>query len=186
MCQPRRNLNRRKRAGSSLDPENKCIAGEVFVEVLRSENERTENEKREKEEKRKERERVLKRKEQRKGKKDWKKKPKKEREQITMSKKSQKPRKEQETEEYEEKKKGEWRGKGKLFLREVQQVVQQRRGLLWERVRLLQSVVSCEVHRSASPWWVGQLYLDYTCKNCELEGYPSHRTYQDLPMEQKH
>ena len=70
MCQPRRNLNRRKRAGSSLDPENKCIAGEVFVEVLRTENERTENEKREKEEKRKERERVLRRKEQRKGKKD--------------------------------------------------------------------------------------------------------------------
>ena len=70
MHQPRRNLNRRKRAGSRLDLENKCIAGEVFVEVLRSENERTENEKREKEEKRKERERVLRRKEQRKGKKD--------------------------------------------------------------------------------------------------------------------
>ena len=47
-----------------------------------------------------------------------------------MSEKSQKPRKEQEMEEYEEKKKGERRGKGKLFLREVQQVVQQRRGLL--------------------------------------------------------
>ena len=43
-----------------------------------------------------------------------------------MREKSQKPRKEQETEEYEEKKKGEWRGKGKLFLWEVQQVVQQR------------------------------------------------------------
>ena len=154
MLQPRRNCNRRKRAGSRLDPENKCITGRVFLEVFRSENERKENEKREKEEKRKERERVLRRKEQKKGKKDWKNKPKKEREQITVSEKSQKPRKEQETEENEENKKGEWRGKGKLFLREVQQVVQQRRGLLMERVRLLQSVVSCEVHRSASPWWV--------------------------------
>ena len=186
MLQPRRNLTGRKRAGSRLDLGNKCATGQVFLEVLRSENERKENKKREKEEKRKERERVLRRKERKKGKKDWKKKSKKEREQITVSRKSQKPRKEQETEEYKEEKKGEWRGKGKLFLQEVQQGVQQRRGLFMDRVRLLQSVVSCKVHRSASPWWVGQLYLDYTCEDCELEGYPSQSTYQDLPMEQKH
>ena len=107
MLQPRRNLTKRKRAGSRLDPENKCITGRVFLEVLRSENERKENEKREKEEKRKERERVLRRKEWKKGKEDCKKKLKKEIEQTTGSEKSQKPRKEQETEEHEGKKKGE-------------------------------------------------------------------------------
>ena len=67
MLQPRRNLTRRKRAGSRLDPENKCIIGQVFLKVLRSENERKENEKRKKEEKRKEGERVLRRKEREKG-----------------------------------------------------------------------------------------------------------------------
>lgn len=66
----------------------------------------------------------------------------------------------EETKKYEEKKKGERRGRGKLFLQEVQQGVQQRRGLFMNRVRLLQSVVSCEVHRSASPRCVGQLCLD--------------------------
>ena len=59
MLQPRRNLTRRRRAGSRLDLENKCITGQVFLEVLRFENERKEKEKREKEEKRKEREWLL-------------------------------------------------------------------------------------------------------------------------------
>lgn len=112
----------------------------VFLEVLRSKKgKKKENEKREKEEKRKEKEWLLaeKRKEQRKQ-----------------------TNKQEETKKYEEKKKGETRGRGKLFLQEVQQGVQQRRGLFMNRVRLLQSVVSCEVHRSASPRCVGQLCLD--------------------------
>lgn len=96
-----------------------------------------ENEKREKEEKRKEKEWLL-----------------------AEKRKEQRKQTNKQEEKYEEKKKGERRGRGKLFLQEVQQGVQQRRGLFMNRVRLLQSVVSCEVHRSASPRCVGQLCLD--------------------------
>lgn len=59
MLQPRRNLTRRKRAGSRLDLRNKCTTGQVFLEALRSKNERKEKEKREKEERKKERERTI-------------------------------------------------------------------------------------------------------------------------------
>ena len=59
MLQPMREVSgKRKRVARNLDPGNKCITGQVFLEALRSENARKEREQKEKEEKKKERARA--------------------------------------------------------------------------------------------------------------------------------
>lgn len=57
MLQPLRDVSgKRKRVARRLNPSNRCITSQVFLEALRSENERKEKEQKEKEEKKKERE----------------------------------------------------------------------------------------------------------------------------------
>ena len=176
MLQPRRNITgTRKRAASTLDPGNKCITGQVFLEALRSETERKEKEKREKEEKRKERERV-----------------------SAEKKKKAQERKERLKEKAEKRKKAEEVKKAKTDKNTKKKSTKRRRvEKADEKERYLCDKCGKEYNKEEDSTWVECDYcsnwfhfkctdlpvlddldgsIDYTCEKCELEGFPSHNT----------